>query len=172
MVIWKKILKILKIQEIQMTFQEDQRGLAPPQSILLLKVYLLFLVTEYLLKGFFLPFLLMSAPRQCRICGGLAMYECRECYDDPDISAGKIKQFCKTCSTQVSGLTWWVCPVAIGYWRSYISGLESLSESKYIHSKCYCSCLFCWCVWENAWLCLQEMCSVKVARVCFLETWY
>ncbi|EGW11666.1 putative ubiquitin carboxyl-terminal hydrolase CYLD [Cricetulus griseus] len=41
------------------------------------------------------------APRQCRICGGLAMYECRECYDDPDISAGKIKQFCKTCSTQV-----------------------------------------------------------------------
>lgn len=42
------------------------------------------------------------APRQCRICGGLAMYECRECYDDPDISAGKIKQFCKTCNTQVS----------------------------------------------------------------------
>ncbi|KAG8508385.1 Ubiquitin carboxyl-terminal hydrolase CYLD [Galemys pyrenaicus] len=41
------------------------------------------------------------APRQCRICGGLAMYECRECYDDPDISAGKIKQFCKTCNTQV-----------------------------------------------------------------------
>ncbi|KAJ8782590.1 hypothetical protein J1605_000569 [Eschrichtius robustus] len=38
---------------------------------------------------------------QCRICGGLAMYECRECYDDPDISAGKIKQFCKTCNTQV-----------------------------------------------------------------------
>lgn len=30
------------------------------------------------------------------------MYECRECYDDPDISAGKIKQFCKTCSTQVT----------------------------------------------------------------------
>ncbi|XP_044903203.1 ubiquitin carboxyl-terminal hydrolase CYLD isoform X5 [Felis catus] len=41
------------------------------------------------------------APRQCRICGGLAMYECRECYDDPDISAGNIKQFCKTCNTQV-----------------------------------------------------------------------
>nr|XP_038953728.1 ubiquitin carboxyl-terminal hydrolase CYLD isoform X5 [Rattus norvegicus] len=45
--------------------------------------------------------LLEDTPRQCRICGGLAMYECRECYDDPDISAGKIKQFCKTCSTQV-----------------------------------------------------------------------
>ncbi|KAM5263643.1 ubiquitin carboxyl-terminal hydrolase CYLD isoform 3-T3 [Ctenodactylus gundi] len=45
--------------------------------------------------------LLEDTPRQCRICGGLAMYECRECYDDPDISAGKIKQFCKTCNTQV-----------------------------------------------------------------------
>ncbi|NWQ70968.1 CYLD hydrolase, partial [Neopipo cinnamomea] len=41
------------------------------------------------------------SPRQCRICGGLAMYECRECYEDTDISAGKIKQFCKTCNTQV-----------------------------------------------------------------------
>lgn len=30
------------------------------------------------------------------------MYECRECYDDGDIAAGKIKQFCKTCNTQVS----------------------------------------------------------------------
>uniref|UniRef100_H0W2A4 Ubiquitin carboxyl-terminal hydrolase CYLD n=1 Tax=Cavia porcellus TaxID=10141 RepID=H0W2A4_CAVPO len=45
--------------------------------------------------------LLEDTPRQCRICGGLAMYECRECYDDPDISIGKIKQFCKTCNTQV-----------------------------------------------------------------------
>uniref|UniRef100_A0A8C7EB13 Ubiquitin carboxyl-terminal hydrolase CYLD n=1 Tax=Nothoprocta perdicaria TaxID=30464 RepID=A0A8C7EB13_NOTPE len=40
--------------------------------------------------------LLEDTPRQCRICGGLAMYECRECYEDTDISAGKIKQFCKT----------------------------------------------------------------------------
>lgn len=32
------------------------------------------------------------------------MYECRECYEDADISAGKIKQFCKTCNTQVSCL--------------------------------------------------------------------
>ncbi|CAO2610468.1 Ubiquitin carboxyl-terminal hydrolase CYLD [Lemmus lemmus] len=45
--------------------------------------------------------LLEDIPRQCRICGGLAMFECRECYDDPDITAGKIKQFCKTCNTQV-----------------------------------------------------------------------
>ncbi|XP_030060195.1 ubiquitin carboxyl-terminal hydrolase CYLD isoform X4 [Microcaecilia unicolor] len=45
--------------------------------------------------------LLEDTPRQCRICGGLAMYECRECYDDTDISVGKIKQFCKTCNTQV-----------------------------------------------------------------------
>ncbi|XP_074864976.1 ubiquitin carboxyl-terminal hydrolase CYLD isoform X1 [Carettochelys insculpta] len=45
--------------------------------------------------------LLEDTPRQCRICGGLAMYECRECYEDTDISAGKIKQFCKTCNTQV-----------------------------------------------------------------------
>ncbi|KAJ7311848.1 hypothetical protein JRQ81_006161 [Phrynocephalus forsythii] len=45
--------------------------------------------------------LLEDTPRQCRICGGLAVYECRECYDDAEISAGKIKQFCKTCNTQV-----------------------------------------------------------------------
>ncbi|XP_053127209.1 ubiquitin carboxyl-terminal hydrolase CYLD isoform X2 [Hemicordylus capensis] len=45
--------------------------------------------------------LLEDTPRQCRICGGLAMYECRECYEDTDISSGKIKQFCKTCNTQV-----------------------------------------------------------------------
>ncbi|KAM6224473.1 ubiquitin carboxyl-terminal hydrolase CYLD isoform 2-T2 [Rhynchocyon petersi] len=45
--------------------------------------------------------LLEDTPRQCRICGGLAMYECKECYDDPDISSGKIKQFCKTCNNQV-----------------------------------------------------------------------
>lgn len=45
--------------------------------------------------------LLEDTPRQCRICGGLAMYECRECYEDPDIAAGTIKQFCKACNTQV-----------------------------------------------------------------------
>ncbi|XP_059524064.1 ubiquitin carboxyl-terminal hydrolase CYLD isoform X3 [Myotis daubentonii] len=45
--------------------------------------------------------LLEDTPRQCRICGGLAVYECRECYEDPDIAAGTIKQFCKDCNTQV-----------------------------------------------------------------------
>ncbi|XP_023602612.1 ubiquitin carboxyl-terminal hydrolase CYLD isoform X5 [Myotis lucifugus] len=45
--------------------------------------------------------LLEDTPRQCRICRGLAMYECRECYEDPDIAAGTIKQFCKDCNTQV-----------------------------------------------------------------------
>lgn len=43
-----------------------------------------------------------TAPRECRICGGLAFYECRDCYDDGDITAGKIKQFCEKCNTQVN----------------------------------------------------------------------
>ncbi len=43
----------------------------------------------------------LSAPRECRICGGLALYECRECYEDCDITPGKIKQFCEKCNTQV-----------------------------------------------------------------------
>uniref|UniRef100_A0A8C8A2G7 Ubiquitin carboxyl-terminal hydrolase CYLD n=1 Tax=Oryzias sinensis TaxID=183150 RepID=A0A8C8A2G7_9TELE len=45
--------------------------------------------------------LLEDTPRECRICGGLAFYECRDCYDDGDITAGKIKQFCEKCNTQV-----------------------------------------------------------------------
>ncbi|KAK6480179.1 ubiquitin carboxyl-terminal hydrolase CYLD isoform X2 [Huso huso] len=45
--------------------------------------------------------LLEDTPRECRICGGLALYECRECYEDADIAAGKIKQFCEKCNTQV-----------------------------------------------------------------------
>ncbi|XP_064414616.1 ubiquitin carboxyl-terminal hydrolase CYLD isoform X2 [Latimeria chalumnae] len=45
--------------------------------------------------------LLEDTPRECRICGGLALYECRECYNDTDITAGKIKQFCKICNMQV-----------------------------------------------------------------------
>lgn len=39
------------------------------------------------------------------------MFECRECYEDTDISAGKIKQFCKTCNTQVSWGRGFVCLV-------------------------------------------------------------
>uniref|UniRef100_A0A8C5BZ75 Ubiquitin carboxyl-terminal hydrolase CYLD n=1 Tax=Gadus morhua TaxID=8049 RepID=A0A8C5BZ75_GADMO len=45
--------------------------------------------------------LLEDTPRECRICGGLALHECRECYEDGDITAGKIKQFCDKCNTQV-----------------------------------------------------------------------
>ncbi|XP_067296171.1 ubiquitin carboxyl-terminal hydrolase CYLD isoform X2 [Pseudorasbora parva] len=45
--------------------------------------------------------LLDDTPRECRICGGLAFYECRECYEDCDITPGKIKQFCEKCNTQV-----------------------------------------------------------------------
>uniref|UniRef100_A0AAY4EYC8 Ubiquitin carboxyl-terminal hydrolase CYLD n=1 Tax=Denticeps clupeoides TaxID=299321 RepID=A0AAY4EYC8_9TELE len=45
--------------------------------------------------------LLEDTPRECRICGGLALYECRDCYEDTDITAGKIKQFCEKCNTQV-----------------------------------------------------------------------
>ncbi|XP_055061779.2 ubiquitin carboxyl-terminal hydrolase CYLD isoform X2 [Misgurnus anguillicaudatus] len=45
--------------------------------------------------------LLDDTPRECRICGCLALYECRECYEDSDITPGKIKQFCDKCNTQV-----------------------------------------------------------------------
>lgn len=45
--------------------------------------------------------LLEDTPRECRICGGLALFECRDCYEDGDITAGKIKQFCEKCNTQV-----------------------------------------------------------------------
>ncbi|KAM9410781.1 ubiquitin carboxyl-terminal hydrolase CYLD isoform 3-T3 [Pholidichthys leucotaenia] len=45
--------------------------------------------------------LLEDTPRECRICGGLALHECRDCYEDGDITAGKIKQFCEKCNTQV-----------------------------------------------------------------------
>uniref|UniRef100_A0A8C1JB71 Ubiquitin carboxyl-terminal hydrolase CYLD n=1 Tax=Cyprinus carpio TaxID=7962 RepID=A0A8C1JB71_CYPCA len=43
----------------------------------------------------------LISPRECRICGGLALYECRECYEDCDITPGKIKQYCEKCNTQV-----------------------------------------------------------------------
>ncbi|CAO2610669.1 Ubiquitin carboxyl-terminal hydrolase CYLD [Lemmus lemmus] len=87
--------------------------------------------------------LLEDTPRQCCICGGLAMFECRECYDDPDITAGKIKQFCKTCNTQVIHTHYTSQLLMV-----QIAGFENLSESKgllNIHSKCYCSCV-CVCV--------------------------
>lgn len=50
------------------------------------------------------------APRECRICGGLALFECRDCYEDGDITAGKIKQFCEKCNTQVNDYyRWYTC---------------------------------------------------------------
>ncbi|XP_072359946.1 ubiquitin carboxyl-terminal hydrolase CYLD-like [Scyliorhinus torazame] len=45
--------------------------------------------------------LLEDTPRECRICGQLAYWECRECYKDPDLAPGKVKQFCVACSEQV-----------------------------------------------------------------------
>ncbi|TRY69865.1 hypothetical protein DNTS_015327 [Danionella cerebrum] len=44
--------------------------------------------------------LLDDTPRECRICGSLALYECRECYEDCDITPGRIKQFCEKCNAQ------------------------------------------------------------------------
>ena len=70
------------------------------------------------------------------------MFECRECYDDPDITPGKIKQFCQTCCTQVIHT-----PCTSQILMVQKAGFESLSESKgilNIHRKC--SCLFCQCV--------------------------
>ncbi|XP_078065026.1 ubiquitin carboxyl-terminal hydrolase CYLD-like, partial [Mustelus asterias] len=40
-------------------------------------------------------------PRECWICGQLAHLECRECYKDPDLAPGKVKQFCVACNQQV-----------------------------------------------------------------------
>lgn len=45
--------------------------------------------------------LLDDALRQCSICQAMAQWECLQCYDDPDITPGHLKQFCHTCNTQV-----------------------------------------------------------------------
>ncbi|XP_067833104.1 ubiquitin carboxyl-terminal hydrolase CYLD-like [Heptranchias perlo] len=45
--------------------------------------------------------LLEDTPRECRICGSLARLECRDCYGDPDLAPGRVKQFCSICSDQV-----------------------------------------------------------------------
>ncbi|KAJ0055971.1 hypothetical protein NL108_017054, partial [Boleophthalmus pectinirostris] len=39
--------------------------------------------------------------RQCSICESVAEWECPQCYDDPDITPGHLKQYCSTCNTQV-----------------------------------------------------------------------
>ncbi|XP_062372200.1 ubiquitin carboxyl-terminal hydrolase CYLD isoform X2 [Sardina pilchardus] len=45
--------------------------------------------------------LLDETLRQCSICQSLAHWECLQCYEDQDITPGRLKQFCHTCNTQV-----------------------------------------------------------------------
>ncbi|XP_028840732.1 ubiquitin carboxyl-terminal hydrolase CYLD [Denticeps clupeoides] len=45
--------------------------------------------------------LLDEAVRRCSICQAVAEWECLQCYDDVDITPGSLKQFCRTCNTQV-----------------------------------------------------------------------
>ncbi|KAM9836961.1 ubiquitin carboxyl-terminal hydrolase CYLD isoform 2-T2 [Aulostomus maculatus] len=45
--------------------------------------------------------LLDDTPRQCSICQALAEWECVQCYEDVDITPGHLKQYCRTCNTQV-----------------------------------------------------------------------
>ncbi|XP_041635703.1 ubiquitin carboxyl-terminal hydrolase CYLD isoform X2 [Cheilinus undulatus] len=45
--------------------------------------------------------LLDDTLRQCSICQALAEWECLQCYEDPDITPGHLKQYCHTCNTQV-----------------------------------------------------------------------
>ncbi|XP_063042536.1 ubiquitin carboxyl-terminal hydrolase CYLD-like isoform X2 [Engraulis encrasicolus] len=45
--------------------------------------------------------LLDESLRQCSICQSLAHWECVQCYEDQDITPGRLKQFCHTCNTQV-----------------------------------------------------------------------
>uniref|UniRef100_A0A8C9YCA8 ubiquitinyl hydrolase 1 n=1 Tax=Sander lucioperca TaxID=283035 RepID=A0A8C9YCA8_SANLU len=45
--------------------------------------------------------LLDDTLRQCSICQAVAEWECLQCYEDPDITPGHLKQYCQTCNTQV-----------------------------------------------------------------------
>ncbi|XP_070710608.1 ubiquitin carboxyl-terminal hydrolase CYLD [Pempheris klunzingeri] len=45
--------------------------------------------------------LLDDTLRQCSICQAVAEWECPQCYEDPDITPGRLKQYCHTCNTQV-----------------------------------------------------------------------
>ncbi|XP_028261593.1 ubiquitin carboxyl-terminal hydrolase CYLD [Parambassis ranga] len=45
--------------------------------------------------------LLDDTLRQCSICQAVAGWECLQCYEDPDITPGHLKQYCQTCNTQV-----------------------------------------------------------------------
>lgn len=56
-----------------------------------------------------------KAPRECFICGHLAEYECLQCLSDRKLQAGRIKQYCTMCNTQVSltALFRWQCDIAV-----------------------------------------------------------
>uniref|UniRef100_A0A665V8Y9 ubiquitinyl hydrolase 1 n=1 Tax=Echeneis naucrates TaxID=173247 RepID=A0A665V8Y9_ECHNA len=45
--------------------------------------------------------LLDDTLRQCSICQAVAEWECLQCYEDLDITPGRLKQYCPTCNTQV-----------------------------------------------------------------------
>ncbi|XP_035530847.1 ubiquitin carboxyl-terminal hydrolase CYLD [Morone saxatilis] len=45
--------------------------------------------------------LLDDTLRQCSICQAVAEWECLQCYEDLDITPGRLKQYCQTCNTQV-----------------------------------------------------------------------
>ncbi|XP_030043594.1 LOW QUALITY PROTEIN: ubiquitin carboxyl-terminal hydrolase CYLD-like [Microcaecilia unicolor] len=45
--------------------------------------------------------LLEDTPRECCICQALALVECRDCYEDLNITPGGIKQYCMICNKQV-----------------------------------------------------------------------
>uniref|UniRef100_A0A8D0GX27 USP domain-containing protein n=1 Tax=Sphenodon punctatus TaxID=8508 RepID=A0A8D0GX27_SPHPU len=45
--------------------------------------------------------LLEDTPRECYLCQALATVECPECYGDPTLGMGRIKQYCSICSQQV-----------------------------------------------------------------------
>lgn len=45
--------------------------------------------------------LLDDTLRQCSICQAVAEFECLQCYEDLDITPGRLKQYCQTCNTQV-----------------------------------------------------------------------
>ncbi|KAI1888660.1 hypothetical protein AGOR_G00187430 [Albula goreensis] len=45
--------------------------------------------------------LLDHTVRHCSICQSVAEWECTQCYEDPDITPGYLKQYCHICNTQV-----------------------------------------------------------------------
>ncbi|XP_057710566.1 ubiquitin carboxyl-terminal hydrolase CYLD [Corythoichthys intestinalis] len=45
--------------------------------------------------------LLDESLRHCSICQALACWECADCYEDQDITPGRLKQYCSICNGQV-----------------------------------------------------------------------